>query len=97
MNEPKRQSLPGSTATVGMFASLRYRKARDRVVEAVLLACGLVAVFITLAIVAILVNESSVFFEHVSLKEFLTDPLWTPLFADAHYGIMPLVAGTLTT
>lgn len=97
MNEPKRGMPASSAATVGMFASLRYRKARDRVVEAVLLACGLVAVFITLAIVVILVTESSAFFEHVTLKEFLTDPLWTPLFADAHYGIMPLVAGTLTT
>ena len=97
MNEPKRQAPAGPASMVGMFASLRYRKARDRVVEVVLLSCGLVAVFITLAIVAILVSESSVFFEHVTLKEFLTDPLWTPLFADAHYGIMPLVAGTLTT
>ena len=79
MNEPKRQAPAGPATTVGMFASLRYRKARDRIVEAVLLSCGLVAVFITLAIVAILVSESSVFFEHVTLKEFLTDPLWTPL------------------
>jgi phosphate transport system permease protein len=97
MNEPKRPMPAGPAMSVGMFASLRYRKARDRVVEAVLLACGMVAVFITVAIVAILVSESAVFFEHVTLKEFLTDPLWTPLFADAHYGIMPLVAGTLTT
>jgi phosphate transport system permease protein len=97
MNEPKRLAPAGPATKVGMFASLRYRKARDRVVEALLLSCGLVAVFITLAIVAILVSESAVFFEHVTLKEFLTDPLWTPLFADAHYGIMPLVAGTLTT
>jgi len=54
-------------------------------------------VFTTLAIVAILVYESSGFFKHVSLKEFLTDTQWTPLFAEAHYGILPLVAGTLTT
>jgi phosphate transport system permease protein len=33
----------------------------------------------------------------VSLLDFLTDPLWTPLFDDAHYGILPLVAGTLVT
>ena len=70
---------------------------RDRVIETLLLAAGLVAVFTTLAIVAILLIESSAFFEHVSLKEFLTDTMWTPLFADAHYGILPLVAGTLTT
>jgi phosphate transport system permease protein len=78
-------------------SALRYRKLRDRFVEALLLGSGLVAVFTTLAIVVILLIESSAFFEHVSLKEFLTDTMWTPLFADAHYGIAPLVAGTLTT
>jgi phosphate transport system permease protein len=78
-------------------SGLRYRKIRDRIVEALLMASGLVAVFTTLAIVAILIIESSAFFEHVSIKEFLTDTMWTPLFADAHYGILPLVAGTLTT
>ena len=66
-------------------------------IEALLLAAGLVAVFTTLAIVAILLYESSTFFAHVSIVDFLTDTLWTPLFADAHYGIAPLVAGTLTT
>ncbi len=80
----------------GAFASLTYRKTRDRIVEAVLLAAGLVAVFTTVAIVIVLVVESSGFFEHVSIKDFLTDTMWTPLFADAHYGIAPLVAGTLT-
>jgi phosphate transport system permease protein len=79
-----------------VFASLRYRKTRDRIVELVLLAAGLVAVFTTIAIVVILVYESSAFFEHVSIKEFLTDTMWTPLFADARYGILPLVSGTLT-
>ena len=62
MNEPKRPMPAGPAISVGMFASLRYRKARDRVVEALLLASGMVAVFITLAIVAILVSESAVFF-----------------------------------
>lgn len=80
----------------GGSASLRYRKLRDRFIELVLLAAGLVAVFTTVAIVFILVYESSFFFEHVSIKDFLTDTMWTPLFADARYGIMPLVAGTLT-
>ena len=78
-------------------SALRYRKMRDRVVESFLLVAGLVAVFTTLAIVAILLIESSAFFEHVSIADFLTDTMWTPLFADAHYGILPLVAGTLTT
>jgi phosphate transport system permease protein len=80
----------------GAFASLRYRKNRDRIVELVLLAAGLVAVFTTVAIVFILFYESTFFFEHVSVKDFLTDTMWTPLFADARYGILPLVSGTLT-
>ncbi len=80
----------------GAGASLRYRRMRDRLVEALLLACALVAVFTTLAIVVILVRESSSFFEHVPIRDFLTDTLWTPLFADARYGILPLVSGTLT-
>jgi phosphate transport system permease protein len=80
----------------GAFASLQYRKTRDRIIELVLLAAGMVAVFTTMAIVFILFYESSFFFEHVSIKDFITDTMWTPLFADARYGIMPLVAGTLT-
>jgi phosphate transport system permease protein len=80
----------------GTFSSLRYRKHRDRVIELVLMAAALVAVFTTIAIVFILVYESAAFFEHVSIKDFLTDTQWTPLFDDAHYGIMPLVSGTLT-
>jgi phosphate transport system permease protein len=80
----------------GSFASLRYRKTRDRIIELVLLLAGLVAVFTTVAIVFILFYESSYFFEHVSIKDFVTDTMWTPLFADARYGILPLVSGTLT-
>jgi phosphate transport system permease protein len=80
----------------GAFSTLAYRKNRDRAIELLLLACALVAVFTTLAIVIILVVESSYFFEHVTIREFLTDTQWTPLFDDAHYGIMPLVSGTLT-
>ena len=86
-----------SPAKLVSASGLRYRKLRDRLIEALLLAAGLVAVFTTLAIVAILLYESSTFFAHVSIVEFLTDTMWTPLFADAHYGILPLVAGTVTT
>jgi phosphate transport system permease protein len=76
---------------------LRFRRLRDRIVESGLLAAALVAVFTTLAIVFVLVTESLPFFEHVALADFLTDTMWTPLFAEARYGILPLVAGTLVT
>ena len=86
-----------STLSKGAFASLRYRKTRDRIVELVLLCSALIAVFTTVAIVLVLLVESAGFFKHVSIVDFLTDTMWTPLFADAHYGILPLVAGTVTT
>lgn len=76
---------------------LRFRKLRDRIIEAGLLAAGLVAVFTTIAIVIILVTESLPFFAKVPLKDFLTDTMWTPMFDQPRYGIMPLVAGTLVT
>jgi phosphate transport system permease protein len=76
---------------------LRLRRLRDRVVEAGLLSAALVAVFTTIAIVLVLVIESLPFFRHVSIVDFLTDTMWTPLFDQARYGIMPLVAGTLVT
>lgn len=87
-----KSTVPGS-----VFGSLRYRKNRDRLVEVGLLAAGLVAVFTTLAIVGVLLFESTGFFRHVSIVEFLTDKLWTPMFDQPHFGIMPLVAGTLVT
>lgn len=69
----------------------------ERGIEFLLMLAALSAVFTTLAIVAILLYESYTFFEHVSIIDFLTDTQWTPLFEDAHYGILPLVSGTVTT
>jgi phosphate transport system permease protein len=76
---------------------LKRRRFRDRIIEALLLASGLVAVFITAAIVYILISESIPFFRHVRLVDFFTDTMWTPMFDQPHFGIMPLLAGTLVT
>lgn len=83
---------PGATA---IRQRLRLRKGRDRLIEAALLAAALVAVITTLSIVYVLVSESVPFFKHVSLLDFFTDTMWTPLFAEPRFGIMPLLAGTL--
>ncbi|MFM1978352.1 MAG: hypothetical protein RLZZ151_867 [Pseudomonadota bacterium] len=73
------------------------RNVKERVIEFILMLAALTAVATTFAIVTVLVVESLGFFKTVSLIDFFTDTQWTPLFEDAHYGIMPLVAGTLTT
>jgi len=69
----------------------------ERVIEIILMFAALAATFITLGIVYILVTEAAGFFNEVSVIEFLTSRQWSPLFEDAHYGILPLVSGTLTT
>ena len=60
-----------------------------------LLACALVSVFTTFAVVFVIAEETFGFFREVSVVEFLTSRQWTPLFADQNYGISPLVIGTL--
>lgn len=73
------------------------RHVKERVIEFLLFGAAMVSVFTTLAIVYILAKESWVFFQHVPLSNFLFDTQWTPLFDDAHFGIMVLLSGTLTS
>jgi len=74
----------------------RSRHLKEQVIEAILLFAAFVSVFTTVAILYVLISESIAFFETVPLIDFLTDTQWTPLFEDAHYGILPLLSGTLT-
>ena len=79
------------------LAKRRSRHMRERAIELLLQIAALVSVATTVGIVVILVKESLVFFSHVPLWDFLTDTQWTPLFDDAHFGILPLVSGTLVS
>jgi phosphate transport system permease protein len=73
------------------------RNWKERLIEAVLLGAAIVSVLTTLGIVYVLVSESITFFASVSIIDFLTDTQWTPLFDDAHFGIMVLISGTLVS
>jgi phosphate transport system permease protein len=75
----------------------RTRHLRERFIEFLLLAAGAFSIAVTLGIVYVLVSESFQFFQHVSMWDFLTDTQWTPLFDDAHYGIMVLLSGTIVS
>ena len=75
----------------------RARVLREKAIEIVLFLAALVSVFTTVGIVYILVKESVLFFQAVPIGLFLTDTQWTPLFDDAHFGIMVLLSGTLTS
>jgi phosphate transport system permease protein len=66
-------------------------------IELFLLFSACVAILATAGIVFTLFYESWAFFANISLLEFFTETQWTPLFADAKYGILPLLCGTLLT
>lgn len=80
-----------------MEAKKNFRHFKEKMIETLLLLAASSSVFITVGIVGILAYESIVFFQHVPLRDFLFDTQWTPLFSEPHYGILPLVSGTLVT
>lgn len=69
----------------------------ERGVGNLLMACGAISILTTAGILYVLLREVIGFFETVSIVDFLTDTQWTPLFADKHFGILPLLSGTLLT
>ncbi|MBI3343513.1 MAG: phosphate ABC transporter permease subunit PstC [Gammaproteobacteria bacterium] len=77
------------------FAYQIRRHLPERIIHGVLFMAAFFAVAVTIAIAVILVYESLGFFAHVSIFEFLTDTEWTPLFSIKHFGVLPLVTGTL--
>lgn len=75
----------------------RWRQVRERFIEFLLFCAAASSVAVTIGILTILIKESMPFFGHVSLKEFFTGTEWTPMFADAKFGILPLLCGTFLT
>ncbi len=62
-----------------------------------MMLCSFITVLTTLSIIIILAIDTFKFFGEVSIIDFLTDTQWTPLFAEKHFGILPLLSGTLLT
>jgi phosphate ABC transporter permease protein PstC len=55
------------------------------------------SVAVTVAIVLALLEPALAFLREVRLRDFLTGSRWAPTFADADFGVLPLVTGTLWT
>lgn len=73
------------------------RKIKELIIEKSLLSSALVTIAVTVGIILVLAIEAFLFFKEVSIFDFLTDTQWTPLFTEKHYGILPLLSGTLLT
>ena len=81
--------------TDGRYTTKDLRHLKERFIEGVLLSCASISVLTTVGIVLVLLVESLSFFGEVSPVEFFTDTLWTPLFTPKHFGILPILNGTL--
>jgi len=73
------------------------RKIKEYIIEKSLLSSALITIAVTVGIILVLAIEAVQFFKEVSILDFFTDTQWTPLFTDKHYGILPLLSGTLLT
>jgi phosphate transport system permease protein len=83
--------------TAGVEPRLRAQRRRygEDVVKVILGVCSLISVLTTVGIVVALFVPAFEFFQEVSIVDFLTGTNWSPLFEPAHFGVLPLVAGTL--
>ena len=78
--------------------SARYRKLFEGLVIGGLVGCGIFSILTTVGIIGVLLTQTIGFFglEEVSFFDFLTGTRWSPLLgADKHFGIWPLIFGTL--
>jgi phosphate transport system permease protein len=69
----------------------------ERVIELLLATCGVLTILTTVGILAVLLLESSAFLREIGLSRLIFDTQWTPLFADKHFGLWPLLSGTALT
>lgn len=93
--DPRQPDKESATGPLNIHG--RATPTGERVIELVLMFCGLLSIAVTVGILGTLATETWQFFGEVGLGQFLLDTEWTPLFADKHYGIWPLVGGTMLT
>ena len=74
---------------------VRHRRWTEFAIERVLFLCAAGSILITAGIIGVLMFETAAFFREVSVGEFLFGTVWTPLFFDKRFGVLPLVSGTL--
>ncbi len=83
-----------STSVEDVLGVARKRRG-EQAIKGLLFLAALVSVLTTTGIVFSLLEETIGFFGEVPLGQFLTGTEWSPLFADASFGVLPLITGTL--
>ncbi len=95
-------SLKGQTVAMSLRKQFSLVQAKEWCIKVALIACASLSLVTTLAIVYTFITEALVgiapntaFFQDVSPVDFLTDTKWSPQFSEKHFGILPLLCGTL--
>ncbi len=84
-------------STAELARSIRRSKPHygERVVEALLFLAAVLSVVTTVGIILSLLDGTRAFLAQVPLLDFLTGTVWTPLFANGQYGVLPILGATL--
>ncbi len=87
---------PGPS-TAELSRSLRKSSPRwgERAVESLLFLAAVLSVLTTIGIVLSLLDGTLAFFREIGVGEFLLGTVWTPLFADGSFGVLPIMSATL--
>jgi phosphate transport system permease protein len=88
------KEMPASRPLEGLEAG--HRRYGEKIIVSMLFLCAAFSVLVTVGIVVALVVPSVEFFRTVSVVEFFTGTVWSPLFKNGEFGVLPLVTGTLT-
>ena len=71
------------------------RNLKEGVIGALLFACAAASTLVTAGVVLVLLRETITFFTEVPIVDFLTDTRWEPMFQEKHFGVLPLLAGSV--
>ena len=87
----------GSRPVRGSSSSLSSAQTRfgEGLLKKLFFFCALLSVLTTVSVIGILAFETYNFFQKVPMLDFLTGTRWTPLLEPKHYGILPLISGTV--
>ena len=93
--QPENQTL-AELCGRGRPRSVILRLFQEGTVRGLLVGCAMFSILITTLIIGILAYETARFLQDVSVVDFLTGLEWNPLLgAERHFGIWPLIVGTL--
>ena len=67
----------------------------EQLIGAVLFLCAAISTLVTVGVVVVLLRETISFFAEVSPIDFLTDTRWEPMFQEKHFGVLPLLSGSM--